>query len=434
MNTGLVVGLNPLLPVLVAEFSDVSVRHVAHIGLAPEALDPITPEWLIWGASGKALLDGEDILDIVRESYPDLPIFVVQTDSSSLRDRYQLSGCIYIHDPVDAHLQNQLLLSVRARRRKKVAGIIGESPAIQSVIEQLSEAAYSDISVLITGETGTGKDVAAQAIHRLSPRATGPYVVVNTGAMPTELIAAELFGYESGAFTGAAESREGRFEQANGGTLFLDEIGTMDQKAQVILLRLLETKSFHRLGGKRRMSVDVRVVAATNEDLEEAILEKRFREDLFFRFDVFRIHLPPLRERAGDIPLLTKHFVLEFSKKYQKTVTMDPRTLAILCDYPWPGNIRELKHVIQRAVLLCKSSVLTPDYLSGRLLDYQPSFRDEGQVSFPVGRSMAAVERGYIEATIRACHGHLGKAATVLGMSRKTIYNKRLGWQAESET
>lgn len=433
MNTGLVVGLKSLLPELLAAFSDVDVRHVSHIGLAPEALDPITPEWLIWGASGKALLDGEDILDIVRESYPELPVFVVQTDNNSLRERYLSSGFIYIHDPVESHLLNQLVVSVRSRRRKKMAGIIGESPAIQAVIEQLSEAAYSDISVLITGETGTGKDVAAQAIHRLSPRATGPYLVVNTGAMPTELIAAELFGYESGAFTGAGESREGRFEQANGGTLFLDEIGTMDQKAQVILLRLLETKSFHRLGGKKRITVDVRVVAATNEDLEEAIRARQFREDLFFRFDVFRIHLPPLREREGDIPLLTKHFIAEFSKKYQKTVMMDPRTMAILCRYPWPGNIRELKHVIQRAVLLCKSSVLTPDYLSARLLDYQQESYGSTALSFEVGLSLSQVERRYIEATLDAYGGNLGKAASILGISRKTLYNKRLGWSSAGE-
>jgi len=419
-----------VLPALVSAFADVEVRYITHIGLAPETLDPITPEWLIWGASGKVLLDGEDILDIVREAYPDLPVFVVQTDNNTLRERYLSSGYTYIHDPVESHLINQLVVSVGARRRKKIAGMIGESQAIQNVIEQLSEAAYSDISVLITGETGTGKDVAAQAIHRLSPRAAGPYLVVNTGAMPTELIAAELFGHESGAFTGAAESREGRFEQANGGTLFLDEIGTMDQKAQVILLRLLETKSFHRLGGKKRITVDVRVVAATNEDLEEAVRLKQFREDLFFRFDVFRIHLPPLREREGDIPLLTKHFVSEFARKYQKTVTMDPRTLEILRSYPWPGNIRELKHVIQRAVLLCKSSVLTPDYLSARLLDYQPALPSEESLSFSVGLSMAQVERRYIEATVHACQGNLGKAAKLLGVSRKTLYNKRLGWES----
>ena len=430
MNIGLIVGLKHVLPALVSSFSDVEVRHIAHIGLAPETLDPITPEWLIWGASGKVLLDGEDILDIVREAYPDLPVFVVQTDNHSLKERYMSSGYSYIHDPVESHLINQLLLSVRARRHKKISGMIGESDAIQTVVSQLSEAAYSDISVLITGETGTGKDVAAQAIHRLSPRSSGPYVVVNTGAMPTELISAELFGYEAGAFTGAADSREGRFEQAHGGTLFLDEIGTMDQKAQVILLRLLETKSFHRLGGKKQITVDVRVVAATNEDLEEEVRTKQFREDLFFRFDVFRIHLPALRERVGDIPLLTKHFMVEFAKKYQKTVTMDPRTLAILCRYPWPGNIRELKHVIQRAVLLCKSSVLTPDHLSARLLDYQPELRSEAALSFPVGLPLSQVARGYMEATVLACQGNLGKAAALLGVSRKTLYNKRLAWEA----
>jgi DNA-binding NtrC family response regulator len=231
-------------------------------------------------------------------------------------------------------------------------GMLGVSLPMQEVFQRILEAASEDISVLITGETGTGKDMVASAIHKKSRRRNGPYIVVNTGAISSELIATELFGHEKGAYTGAVESTKGRFEEAHGGTIFLDEISTINEKAQVSLLRVLETKTFRRVGGERDICANVRVIAATNENLEEAVQQRRFREDLFYRLDVFHIHVPALRERPGGVSLLTNHFVPHFNAVYKKQVrAVAPEAWQCLRSYTWPGNVRELKNVIQRAVL-----------------------------------------------------------------------------------
>src|ERR671924_425801 len=247
-------------------------------------------------------------------------------------------------------------------------GMLGVSLPMQQVFQRILEAASEDISVLITGETGTGKDMVASAIHKKSRRRNGPYIVVNTGAISSELIASELFGHEKGAYTGAVETCKGRFEEAHGGTIFLDEISTMNEKAQVSLLRVLETKTFRRVGGERDLCANVRVIAATNENLEEAVRQKRFREDLFYRLDVFHIHVPPLRERPVGVTLLTNHFVPRFNAIYKKRVrAVAPETWCYLRSYSWPGNVRELKNVIQRAVLMAKEETLTHDLLPLRI-------------------------------------------------------------------
>ena len=305
-------------------------------------------------------------------------------------------------------------------------GMLGVSLPMQEVFRRIVEAASEDISVLITGETGTGKDMVASAIHRRSRRRNGPYVAVNTGAISSELIASELFGREKGAYTSADESAKGHFEQAHGGTIFLDEISTINEKAQVSLLRVLETKTFRRVGGEKDVCANVRVIAATNENLEEAVRHKRFREDLFYRLDVFRIHVPALRERPGGVALLTNHFVPHFNAIYKKNVrAIAKETWPCLRNYSWPGNVRELKNVIQRAVLMARGQELTPDLLPLRMRTLENTQRtaaDSGPIH--VGMSLDMVEREFILMTLSATRGNKKEAAQHLGISRRALYDK----------
>lgn len=305
--------------------------------------------------------------------------------------------------------------------------ILAVSLPMRAAIERMREAASTDIPVLITGETGTGKDLVAAAIHQKSKRRDFPYILVNTGAMTPELIASELFGHERGAYTGAHGAHQGFFEQADGGTIFLDEVSTMDEKAQVSLLRVLESKTFRRVGGRKDIQVDVRVIAATNENLEQAIKQKRFREDLFFRLDVFHISLPPLRDRPGGITLLTDHFVSHFNAVYGKQVKRVSReTDRCLRRYPWPGNVRELKNVIQRAVLMASGEELAPDLLPVRVREAGGANAGADRGTFPlhVGMTLGGVEREFIKMTLAATGGNKKEAALQLGISRRALYNK----------
>ena len=306
-------------------------------------------------------------------------------------------------------------------------GMLGVSLPMQEVFKRIVEAASEDISVLITGETGTGKDMVASAIHRRSRRRNGPYVAVNTGAISSELIASELFGREKGAYTGAVETGKGHFEQAHGGTIFLDEISTINERAQVSLLRVLETKTFRRVGGERDICANVRVIAATNETLEEAVRQKRFREDLFYRLDVFRIHVPALRERPGGVALLTNHFVPHFNAIYKKNVRVIPKeTWLCLRNYSWPGNVRELKNVIQRAVLMAKGDELTFDLLPLRIrtLDITQTTASSHPSPIHIGMTLDSVEREFILMTLGATQGNKKEAAQQLGISRRALYDK----------
>ena len=283
-------------------------------------------------------------------------------------------------------------------------------------------------SVLITGETGTGKDLIAAAIHKRSPRMNHPYIPVNTGAIARELIASELFGHERGAFTGAQDTRPGIFEQADRGTVFLDEIATMDEKSQVSLLRVLEEKTFRRVGGSKNIGVDVRIIAATNEDLEKNVAERRFREDLFYRLNVFHINVPPLRARMpGAITVLTDHFVARFAAVYRKDIErVSPETYRLLRRYPWPGNVRELKNVIQTALLMADGKELKPEFIPERIRHVVSGSdgRGEPTCSFRVGASLRAVQKEFIRATLSHMGGNKKLAASILGISRRALYNK----------
>ncbi len=306
-------------------------------------------------------------------------------------------------------------------------GILAFTLKMRTVIQYIMEAAAEDIPVLISGKTGTGKDLVAAAIHKRGKRNNFPYLPVNMGAIAPELVASELFGHERGAYTGASERRAGLFEQAQGGTIFLDEITTMDEKTQVSLLRVLETKTVRRVRGEKDIHVDVRVIAATNENIEEAVQKGRFREDLFYRLDVFRIQLPPLRERYGALSLLTDHFVALFAELYKKDVRIvSSETYGLIRAYPWPGNIRELKNVIQRAVLLAKGAELTPDLLPERIREIDGSGATRPREYYPIqlGMSLEEVEKEYIRMALSSVNGNKVKAASLLKISRRTLYNK----------
>jgi DNA-binding NtrC family response regulator len=306
-------------------------------------------------------------------------------------------------------------------------GIIAVSLPMRAVIRRVVDAAAVEIPVLITGETGTGKDLVAAAIHKRSGRAGRPYVAVNMGAMAPELIASEIFGHERGAFTGAQDSRPGIFEQADGGTVFLDEIATMDEKTQVSLLRVLEEKTFRRVGGVRNIATDVRIIAATNENLERSVAQKRFREDLFYRLNVFHISVPPLRERRAAISVLTDHFLSRFAAVYNKEVDrVVPETYRLLRKYPWPGNVRELKNVIQTAILMMDGRDLTPDFIPQRIRDAVSDGNNgnEAACSFRIGATLDFVEKELIHKTLLRFHGNKKLAAHVLGISRRALYNK----------
>jgi DNA-binding NtrC family response regulator len=306
-------------------------------------------------------------------------------------------------------------------------GLVTVGLPMRAVIRRIMEAAAVDIPVLITGETGTGKDLIAAAIHKRSGRKDKPYIPVNTGAMAPELIASEIFGHERGSFTGAQEARAGIFEQADGGTVFLDEIATMDEKTQVSLLRVLEEKAFRRVGGIKKLGVDVRIIAATNENLEQRVVEKRFREDLFYRLNVFHISVPPLRERPGAVTVLTDHFLSHFSVVYGKEVErVSPETYRLLRRYPWPGNVRELKNVIQTALLMAEGKELKPEFIPERIR--APVAGNENQdetiCSFHIGTTLDTAERELIRITLVHAGGNKKLAAGILGISRRALYDK----------
>src|SRR6267154_1878242 len=280
--------------------------------------------------------------------------------------------------------------------------IVGTSPALKSVLSRISKVAPSDSTVLITGETGTGKELVARAIHRRSDRPSRAFVSVNCAAIPRDLIASELFGHEKGAFTGATQQRQGRFELANGGTLFLDEVGELPAETQIALLRVLQEHEFERVGGTRRIRADVRVIAATNRDLEAAIAAGTFRSDLFYRLNVFPIEIPSLRERRAYISLLVEYFIDRYARKAGKNIKrVNKKTLELLQSYPWPGNIRELQNVIERSVILCETEIFSIDESWLPL----PLPATESRCHIELPRRLEAQEKNMIEEALKASHG-----------------------------
>lgn len=310
-------------------------------------------------------------------------------------------------------------------------GIIGNSAAIHEVKELIRQVAPTSANVLILGESGTGKELIANAIHKSSEQVGGPFIKVNCAALPETLLESELFGYERGAFTGAVARKEGRFFLADKGMLFLDEIGDMPMPLQAKILRVLQEGEFERLGGNETIKVDVRIVAATNQDLALAIAERRFREDLYYRLNVINIILPPLRDRRSDIPLLVEHFIQRFSAKNNQQVSGFSRdAVEAMSNYDWPGNIRELENTVERAIVLGRNEVLTLDDLSPAITKGSVSDKREAVeagvpiISIPVGTPLAEVEHRVILETLRSTGGDKSAAARRLGIATRTIYRK----------
>jgi DNA-binding NtrC family response regulator len=337
----------------------------------------------------------------------------------------------YITKPIDPDDLSRLIRNAIEKRRLVTENIqlrqqieelllpdevVGESPAMKKVMEMVNTVAKTDSTVMILGESGTGKELIARAIHSRSLRRYFPIITINCGAYTEGLLESELFGHEKGSFTGAMYRRKGKLEMADKGTLFLDEVGNISEKMQMDLLRVIETKKFTRLGGDKNIDVDFRVISATNKDLDQAIKEKSFREDLYYRLNVFSIVLPPLRERRMDIPLIAKYFLNKYTQSMNKNVTdFSPQALKMFTGYDWPGNIREVRNVVERAMVVAKGNQIQIDDLSFPFL---------ASSTPTVGESLEDVEKEQIAKILTQTKGNIAQAADILKISRLTLYNK----------
>ena len=385
-------------------------------------------------------IDGMELLKLINDRDP-LQKVIMVTGFSSIEQAVQaihLGANDYIPKPLDpkkfkAIIRKVLTIeetkpNISQSTRKPVINmrefsgeIIGKSKAINAVIQKIQKVSPVDIPVLITGESGTGKELVARAIHHASPRTDFPFIAVNTGAVSRELILSELFGHERGAFTGAVDQKKGKFEEANKGTLFLDEISTMSSEVQIALLRVLENSTIDRVGGKSAIPVDVRIVAATNEDLDVCIKQNRFRKDLFYRLNVFAIELPPLRNRKEDIPLLIEYFIEKFNMQYKLEIMgIESDALDLLTAFIWPGNIRELRNIILRAMISGKGFIGAKDLPQ----NIQNGYSDIENIMIPAGTPLTKIERDSIIQTLKKVKGNKQKAAELLQISRRSLYNK----------
>jgi len=314
-------------------------------------------------------------------------------------------------------------LQSEVEKRYDFRSLMGTSPPMDALKASIRKVAESTATVMIRGESGTGKELVARALHFNSPRRKGPFVAVNCSALPENLVEGELFGHEKGAFTGADRRHEGRFELADGGTLFLDEIGTLTAAVQSKLLRVLESRRFERLGGKETISVDIRLVAATNQDLEDDVAAKRFRQDLYYRINVVRLDIPPLRDRGSDLPMLASHFLEIFCKANSRpSKRMTDETFSALEAYPWPGNVRELEHLMESLALMTDGTVVRPEHLPSHIRtagsttrSVSPSIPEEGILW---DRQVESFERGLLEQALQKAGGKKSEAATLLGLKR----------------
>ena len=405
-------------------------------------------------------MDGHKLIDRVRQDHPSLPIIIMtaHSDLDSAVAAYQTGAFEYLPKPFDLDVAVELVQrAARSREReentirpeKQHAIIVGEAPSMQDVFRAIGRLSHSNISVMITGESGTGKELVAQALHEHSPRAGKPFIAVNAAAIPRDLMESEFFGHEKGAFTGATAQRRGRFEQANGGTLFLDEIGDMPADLQTRLLRVLSDGQFYRVGGHVPVQVDVRVIAATNKELETAVSEGRFREDLYHRLNVIRIRIPPLRERLSDVPLLLTHFLARAAVELDvEAKRILPEAVDVLKTFQWPGNVRQLENVCRWMTVMAPGADvhvedLPPEVLAGPAATGAKARRGEqAKSSWPeaaaqwteaelardapqlVERAVAMLENAMIDVALRVTGGHKQEAAKRLGWGRNTLTRK----------
>jgi DNA-binding NtrC family response regulator len=388
-------------------------------------------------------MNGLDLLKQLGDELLDVPAIIITGKGSEERAvaAIEAGAFWYIEKPLKGPVLRALLdralgkardarqlvvLQRQLRETGRLGDLVGSSKPMQDVMRIVEMAAPSSASVLITGETGSGKEIVARTVHKLSPRAGGPFVAINCSAIPESLMESEIFGHERGAFTGAAERRIGCFELADGGTLLLDEIGEMPAPTQAKLLRVLEDRKVRRLGSKVETPVDVRVVAATNKDPEQAVSSAHLRQDLYFRLNVFHIHLPPLREHREDIPLLTEYILRDINAKHGKNVKgVGAEVMDIFMSHTWPGNIRELRNVLERSTIMCEKDLITraclPDEF-GKSAAKSPS--DLSALKFPIGTTVDAMERELILQTLAATGNNKTRAAELLGISLKTLHNK----------
>jgi DNA-binding NtrC family response regulator len=303
--------------------------------------------------------------------------------------------------------------------------LVGKSDSIQKIYFLIEQVAPSSASVLITGESGTGKELVARTIHKMSPRHDKPFIAINCSAIPESLMESELFGHEKGAFTGAASRRQGCFELADTGTLLLDEIGEMPALLQAKLLRVIEERAVRRLGGRKEIEVDVRLLAATNRQPQQAVAEGKLRDDLLYRLNVFGIHLPSLRERKEDLPLLAQHLVIQLAEKHGRPARfLSSAAIEALQFHSWPGNVRELRNVIERAVIICSSEQVERHHFAPYPIEQRERLRNEDTLSLPVGTPLEEVERQMIMRTLQKTKNNKTRAAELLGISLKTLHNK----------
>jgi transcriptional regulator with GAF, ATPase, and Fis domain len=365
------------------------------------------------------------VLEFVRTAKLGNSELPIPDETEHLEAKATLQSAVEELELLREHLYKEnLVLRDEVDRASQFEEIVGTSPALQTVFSRMIKVAPTDSTVLITGETGTGKELVARAIHRRSDRASRAFVSVNCAAIPRDLIASELFGHEKGAFTGATQQRLGRFELADGGTIFLDEVGELPVETQIALLRVLQEHEFERVGGSRRIRADVRVIAATNRDLQAATSTGSFRSDLFYRLHVFPIEMPSLRERRNDIPLLVEYFIDRYARKSGKHFkNVKKRTLQALQSYPWPGNIRELQNVIERSVILCESDIFSID--ESWLPLPLPATESKRHTELP--RRLEAQEKDMIQAALKDTGGRVSGptgAAAKLGIPRSTLESK----------
>jgi DNA-binding NtrC family response regulator len=419
--------------------------EVVGVGSAEDALarfNNFQPDTLIADVELPGM-NGLDLLKQLGEELHDVPAIIITGKGSDERAVAAVeSGAYwYIEKPLkppvlralldralkSAHdRQNLVVLQRQLRDAGRLGELVGGSKSMQEVMRVIEMAAPSSASVLITGETGSGKEIVARTLHKLSPRASGPFVAINCSAIPETLMESEIFGHERGAFTGAAERRIGCFELADGGTLLLDEIGEMPAPTQAKLLRVLEDRKVRRLGSKTETPVDVRVLAATNKDPEQSVANGGMRQDLYFRLNVFHIHLPPLREHKEDIPLLAEHILRDINAKHSKNVRgIGAEVLDIFMSHTWPGNIRELRNVLERAAIMSEKDLISRSSLPGefgKLASKSPS--DLSGIKFPIGTTVDAMERELIVQTLQATGNNKTRASELLGVSLKTLHNK----------
>ncbi len=378
-------------------------------------------------------MSGLELQKKIKEIQPESTIIIITAYASveSAVEAMQSGAYDYLSKPFDPDYLGLMVRNIIERKKlkdetaslkKTIEGvytskeIIGESPGIKKMMEDIRSVADTETTVLIRGESGTGKELVARAIHANSRRRYAPIVTINCGALPESILESELFGHEKGAFTGAQYARKGKFEMADGGTIFLDEIGNISAKIQMELLRVLEEKKFFRLGGSKEIKADFRTIAATNKDLEAAMEEGEFRNDLFYRLNVFVIQIPALREHREDIPLLSQHFFKVFTSQMNKPIAkISPAAMKLLVNYDWPGNVRELENAIERAVVICKSNEIQPQDFPFSHIQPEEGSSDD---------SLEVLQRKHIKKILEQTGWNISKAASILQIDRVTLYNK----------